>query len=60
VDFPRDSLAQKLWDEKYYFPEQVKRMLLKNGFDEVHAKVIERGQIMWIRGYRPSLESTSQ
>ena len=56
VDFPRDSLAQKLWDEKYYAPEQAKRMLLNNGFAEVRTRAIERGQVMWITGHRPSLE----
>jgi len=60
VDFPRDSLAQRLWNENYYRPEQVKQMLLKSGFDEVRVKVIERGQVMRIAGYRPSTESTSQ
>jgi len=58
VDFPRDSLAQDLWDEDYYRPEQVKQMLLDNDFEEVRAKVIERGQIMWITGHRAKLEST--
>jgi len=57
VDFPKGSLAQRLWDEKYYSPDQVKRMLLENGFDVTHAKLIERGQIMWITGYRPGAES---
>ena len=58
VDFPKDSLAQELWDENYYSPEQAKRMLLEAGFDEVRAKVIERGQVMWITGCRAGLEST--
>jgi len=60
VDFPRGSLAQKLWNENYYSPQQVKRMLLKNGFAELCAKVIERGQIMWITGHRPSLEGSGR
>lgn len=57
VDFPRDSLAQELWDEHYDSPEQVKRMLLKEPFDGVRARLIERGQVMWITGYRPGLVS---
>ena len=60
VDFPRDSLAQKLWNENYYSPEQVKRLLVTSGFAEVRAKVIERGQVMWITGHRPNLEYEAQ
>jgi SAM-dependent methyltransferase len=54
VDFPRGSLAQKLWNDNYYSPEQVERMLVKSGFAEVRVKVIERGQVMWITGHGPS------
>ena len=56
VEFPRDSLAKKFWNEGYFSIEQVKRMLSKNKFDEVRVQLIEQKQIMWITGYRPSLE----
>ncbi|MBN1554094.1 MAG: class I SAM-dependent methyltransferase [Phycisphaerae bacterium] len=52
VDFPKDSLAQELWNEDYYTPEALKQMVADNGFDEVRAKTIERGQVMWITGRR--------
>ncbi|MCK4304603.1 MAG: class I SAM-dependent methyltransferase [Candidatus Eisenbacteria sp.] len=60
VDFPQGSLAQELWNENYYTPGQVKRMLLKSGFAEVRAKLIAREQVMWITGHRPSLERLEQ
>jgi len=60
VDFPRGSLAQRLWNENYYSPEQVERMLMKSGFAELRAKVIERRQVMWITGHRPILECLKQ
>ena len=56
VDFPRDSLAQKLWNENYYSLEDVKRLLLKAGFCEIRGELIEQDQIMWIVGHRASLQ----
>jgi len=60
LDFPRGSLAQRLWNENYYSPEQVERMLMRSGFAEVRAKVIEQGQAMWVTGHRPGLEGPGQ
>jgi len=60
VDFPRGSLAQNLWNEDYYSPGEVKRRLMRSGFAEVHAETIERGQVMWITGRRPSLDDSGQ
>src|SRR4030042_3394506 len=45
VEFPRNSLAQKLWDENYYTGRQLTAFLRKAGFEEIHAKRIERKQI---------------
>jgi len=53
VDFPRDSLAQKLWNEDYYRPNEVKAMLRAAGFQNVQARLIEARQVMWARGYQP-------
>ncbi|MFW6106704.1 MAG: class I SAM-dependent methyltransferase [bacterium] len=55
VDFPHDSLAQRLWNENYFRPGQVKILLREAGFEEVHVRLIERGHVMWARGYRPPL-----
>jgi len=49
VEFPRDSLAQRLWNENYFRP------LRKVGFEQVQVRLIEWGQVMWARGYRPPL-----
>lgn len=51
VDFPRGSLAQRLWNENYYSAPEIGRMLTRGGFAEVHVKPIERGQIIWATGY---------
>ena len=53
VDFPRGSLAQKLWDEDYFTIEQLREMLAAAGFDAVRARLIERGQIAWADGHKP-------
>ncbi len=57
VDFPKDSLAQKLWDEDYYRPDEVKRLLEETGFSEVRVRLIERGQVIWARAYQPMAET---
>ena len=53
VDFPRGSLAQELWGEKYYNLRQVEQMLARTKFVDVRGRLIERGQIMWISARRP-------
>lgn len=53
VDFPRNSLAQKLWDEKYYRPGEIERLLRKREFTAIKANLVEQKQIIWARGYRP-------
>jgi len=60
VDFPRGSLAQRLWNENYYSPEKVEQLVNRSGFSEVRATVIERRQILWIRGHRPALQGPQQ
>jgi len=53
IDFPRDSLAQRLWNENYHRPDEVKALLQEAGFEKVQVRLIEQGQVMWARGYRP-------
>lgn len=53
LDFPRGSLAQRLWGERYFSAEEVAGMLRATGFRDVSAVLIERGQVIWARGFRP-------
>ena len=53
VEFPRDSLAQRLWDEDYYSPEELATMLDNAGYQETAVRLIERRRILWARGFRP-------
>jgi len=46
VDFPRGSLAQRLWNEDDYDPNEVACTLQQGGFNEVRATTIERGQVI--------------
>jgi len=55
VDFPRESLAQQLWDEDYYRPDEVKSLLREVGFVDVRVRLVEREQVIWARGYRSML-----
>jgi ubiquinone/menaquinone biosynthesis C-methylase UbiE len=59
VDFPRDSLAQQLWNEDYYRPPEVAALLRGAAFELVRVRLIEEGQLMWARGYRPPARSVS-
>jgi ubiquinone/menaquinone biosynthesis C-methylase UbiE len=55
VDFPKNSLAQRLWNENYFDREEVVEMLKEAGFAAVHCKVIAQGQVIWARGEKDSL-----
>jgi len=55
IDFPRGSLAQRLWNEHYYRLEEVEALLRNAGFEEVQARLIEQQQVIWSRAYRPRL-----
>ena len=52
ADFPRGSLAQRLWNEDYYTTGEVGEMLKRAGFVRVEAKRIARKQITWARGFK--------
>jgi len=52
VEFPRNSLAQKLWNENYYTIKELTGFLRKAGFKDIRSKRIEHKQILWINGYR--------
>jgi len=52
VEFPRNSLAQKLWNEDYYTSKELTGSIHKAGFKDVLSKRIERKQILWVTGFR--------
>jgi len=52
VEFPRNSLAQKLWNENYYTSKKLTSSLRKAGFKDIRAKRIEHKQILWVTGFR--------
>jgi len=52
VEFPRYSLAQKLWNESYYTIKELVGSLRKAGFEDVVAELIEHKQILWVNGHR--------
>ncbi|RKY12602.1 MAG: hypothetical protein DRP65_00665 [Planctomycetota bacterium] len=51
VEFPNKSLAQKLWNEKYFSKEQLMKYLDDVGFEHIQARLIENKQILWVSGY---------
>jgi ubiquinone/menaquinone biosynthesis C-methylase UbiE len=57
VEFPKDSLADQLWGEKYYRPDQIESLLTQSGFKETTVRLIERKQIIWACAHRPGKES---
>ncbi len=52
VEFPRNSLAQKLWNENYYTSKELADSLRKAGFEDIRTKLIEYKQILWINAHR--------
>jgi len=52
IEFPRNSLAQKLWNENYYTSRELTSSLRKAGFKDIRAERIEHKQILWVNGYR--------
>jgi ubiquinone/menaquinone biosynthesis C-methylase UbiE len=60
MEFPRDSLAQRLWNEDYFRPPEIKALLREAGLEQVQVRLIEQNQIMWARGYRPALGHTKR
>jgi ubiquinone/menaquinone biosynthesis C-methylase UbiE len=60
VDFPRGSLAHRLWKERYYTTRQVGEMLKRAGFARVEARRIARRQLTWARGFKASSRRDSR
>jgi len=52
VEFPRNSLAQRLWNENYYSIKELTGSLRKAGFKDIRAERIEHKQILWVNGRR--------
>lgn len=53
VDFPKGSLAQRLWNEDYYTTGEVAAMLKRAGFAGIRATRTERRQLTWARAFKP-------
>ena len=52
VEFPKDSLAQRLWNEDYFTPQQLRGMLHKAGFREIKVRLLFQTQIAWAQGWK--------
>jgi ubiquinone/menaquinone biosynthesis C-methylase UbiE len=52
VDFPRGSLAQRLWNEDYYTPHRVSDLLAAAGFVDMSVRLVERRQVLWAKAFR--------
>lgn len=52
VDFPRGSLAQRLWNEDYFTPQQVSDLLAATGYVGISVRLVERRQVLWAQGFR--------
>jgi len=60
VEFPSKSLAQKLWNEKYFSKEQLMKYLDDAGFEHIQARLIENKQILWVNGYSCAKNKSEQ
>jgi len=53
VDFPKGSLAQRLWNENYLTAPEAGTLLKDAGFVRVRARTIHDAQVIWAIGTRP-------
>jgi len=53
VDFPKGSLAQRLWNENYLTSSEIGKLLKDAGFVDVCVQTIHNGQLTWAMGFRP-------
>ena len=56
VDFPRGSLAQRLWNENYYTSAETAEMLNQAGFGDVESRRVERKQLIWAKAHKAPAE----
>jgi len=54
VDFPKGSLAQRLWDEDYLTVPEAGALLTAAGFVRVRARAIYKQQVILASGHRPA------
>jgi len=60
VDFPKGSLAQRLWNEGYYTTGEVAAMLRRAGFVKVSARRTARRQLTWATAFKPGPKEESR
>ena len=60
VDFPKASLAQRLWNENYYTRSQVASMLRQAGFIDVKSRAIFQGQLIWALAWKAHIEQKAR
>ena len=53
VDFPKGSLAQRLWNEAYLTVRAVAELLRQAGFVRIRSRTAFEGQVIWAVGFRP-------
>jgi len=54
VDFPKGSLAQRLWNEDYLTVPGARTLLTAAGFVRVRARAIHKKQVILASGHRPA------
>jgi ubiquinone/menaquinone biosynthesis C-methylase UbiE len=52
MDFPKGSLAKRLWGEAYLTPQAVAGLLRQAEFTRVRSRTICKGQVIWAVGIR--------
>jgi len=60
IDFPKASLAQRLWNENYYTRSQVASMLRQTGFIDVKSSAIFQGQLIWALARKARIEQEAR
>lgn len=50
VDFPKGSIAEDIWDEKYYTPKEVETLLKKAGFKQIKIEFLTGQELVLATG----------
>ena len=50
IDFPKGSIADKLYDENFYTPSEMKSLLKKSGFKNVHIEFLTGKELAYLIG----------
>jgi ubiquinone/menaquinone biosynthesis C-methylase UbiE len=50
VDFPKGSIAQNIWGEKYYTPQEIENLFKEAGFNQLKIEFLAGQELVFVTG----------